>query len=170
MRHRSVLTVLALAVPFVAACSSARQSKDTIAPLPTVGQTSTTESPTISSDASPSSPTSPATVTTIVPASDVQTVPPTTVVPTTPTYVTLAPQPTTTVGAPPSSNQVATSTTVGADASGTYTVKAGDYLVAIARRVGTTADAIVAANGWDDGLQHTIYPGDQIKLPAKQSD
>jgi LysM repeat protein len=62
----------------------------------------------------------------------------------------------------------ATSTSAGGGSSGgTYTVVAGDYLAGIAAKVGTTVQAIVTANGWSDGADHPIYPGDVIKLPAK---
>ncbi|HEY4332020.1 MAG TPA: LysM peptidoglycan-binding domain-containing protein [Ilumatobacteraceae bacterium] len=49
----------------------------------------------------------------------------------------------------------------------TYVVVAGDYLGGIAKKTGTTVQAIVAANGWSDGSKHNINPGDKIRLPAK---
>ena len=61
----------------------------------------------------------------------------------------------------------ATSTTTSAGAGGTYTVVAGDYLGGIAAKTGTTVDGIVAANGWADST-HSIFPGQKIKLPAKE--
>lgn len=60
----------------------------------------------------------------------------------------------------------ATTTTVGTDV-GTYTVADGDTLSGIARKTGTTVDAIIAANGWTDGIAHVIYAGLKIKLPVK---
>lgn len=58
-----------------------------------------------------------------------------------------------------------TTTTV---ASGpTYTVQAGDYLLAIAQKTGTTVEEIVAANQWPDGDKHNLIPGQKIKLPVK---
>jgi|SoiMetStandDraft_5_1073268.scaffolds.fasta_scaffold229698_1 LysM repeat protein len=64
-----------------------------------------------------------------------------------------------------------TGTTTGSTikAGATYTVKNGDTLVGIANQFGTTAQRIVAANGWSDGLNHVIYAGLKIKLPAKTS-
>ena len=61
----------------------------------------------------------------------------------------------------------ATSTTFDVNSGATYTVVAGDYLSGIAKKVGTTVEAIVAANGWADGDQHVIIPGQTIRLPAK---
>ncbi|MCU1393630.1 MAG: hypothetical protein JWM34_2058 [Ilumatobacteraceae bacterium] len=61
----------------------------------------------------------------------------------------------------------ATATSVAAGPGGTYTVVAGDYLSGIAKKTGTTVDGIVSANGWSDGSNHAIYPGEKIKLPAK---
>ena len=61
---------------------------------------------------------------------------------------------------------VETTTTFDATAGATYTVVANDTLNGIATKNGTTADAIVAANGWTDGVNHLIYPGLKIKLPA----
>ena len=60
----------------------------------------------------------------------------------------------------------ATSTTV-ASPGGTYTVQAGDFLSGIAAKTGTTVDAIVKANGWTDGANHVIFPGQVIKMPTR---
>jgi LysM repeat protein len=61
----------------------------------------------------------------------------------------------------------ATSTTLAAGTAGTYTIQAGDYLSAIATKTGTTVQGIVDVNGWTDGSNHLLIPGQQIKLPAK---
>ncbi|MCU1367923.1 MAG: peptidoglycan-binding protein [Ilumatobacteraceae bacterium] len=61
----------------------------------------------------------------------------------------------------------ATSTTFDASTGGTYTVVAGDYLAGIAAKIGTTVQAIVAANGWPND-KHVIIPGQKIKVPPKQ--
>jgi LysM repeat protein len=59
-----------------------------------------------------------------------------------------------------------TTTTFDESSGGTYTVVEGDTVYGIAAKVGTTADALVAANGWES-VNHVIYPGMKIKLPAK---
>lgn len=74
---------------------------------------------------------------------------------------------TTAAAAPEATTPVATSTTFDAASGATYVVVAGDYLTGIAKKTGTTVDAIVAANGWSDGADHVIIPGQTIKLPAK---
>ena len=59
----------------------------------------------------------------------------------------------------------ATTTTIDPTLLRTYTVKSGDYLVIIAKNNATTIDEIVLVNGWPDGLNHPLQPGQQIKLP-----
>lgn len=61
----------------------------------------------------------------------------------------------------------AATTTLPEGAQGTYTVEAGDYLYSIAEKFDTTPQAIAEANGWSDGVNHAIFPGDVIKIPAK---
>ncbi len=46
-----------------------------------------------------------------------------------------------------------------------YTVVAGDTLSAIADRAGVSLSDLVDANGWPDGSDHLILPGDVIALP-----
>lgn len=65
-----------------------------------------------------------------------------------------------------------TSTTSGtasntAAASGTYTVASDDNLSAVAKKYGTTVDAIVAANGISN--PNLIYPGQVLKIPGAAS-
>ena len=59
-----------------------------------------------------------------------------------------------------------TATTVDIDAPGTYTIVADDNLTAIAAKTGTTVEAIVAANGWQDANE-VIQVGQDITMPAK---
>lgn len=51
----------------------------------------------------------------------------------------------------------------GSQSGKTYTVKAGDYLVALAREFGTTWQDLAALNGI--GWPYTIYPGQVLKVP-----
>ena len=46
-----------------------------------------------------------------------------------------------------------------------YTVVAGDTLSAIADRAGVSLSDLVDANGWPDGSDHLILPGDVLALP-----
>ncbi len=48
-----------------------------------------------------------------------------------------------------------------------YVVQAGDALYLIAQQHCVTVDEIVAANMWSDGLDHALFPGDSIALPAR---
>lgn len=47
-----------------------------------------------------------------------------------------------------------------------YTIEQGDSLYAIADEFCTDPAAIVALNGWTDGLAHLLRPGDTIALPG----
>ncbi len=51
----------------------------------------------------------------------------------------------------------------------TYTVVARDTVFGIARRAGISAQALADFNDWPDGIDHPIYPGDSIKVPAEVS-
>ncbi len=76
--------------------------------------------------------------------------------------------PTTTAGATGATETTAApATTLPAGSQGTYTVEAGDYLFKIAKKFDTTPEAIAQANGWTDGVNHAIFPGDVITIPAK---
>jgi LysM repeat protein len=50
-----------------------------------------------------------------------------------------------------------------------YTIVAGDTLSAIAARAGVSLSDLVDANGWPDGSDHLILPGDVIALPQGAS-
>lgn len=52
-----------------------------------------------------------------------------------------------------------------ASGSAAYAITAGDTLSGIAGRASVSLDALVAANGWSDGSNHLIIPGDVISLP-----
>ena len=51
-----------------------------------------------------------------------------------------------------------------APSTGTYTVQRGDTISAIAKRHGTTTNAVLSANGL--GWSSIIYPGQTIKIPG----
>ncbi|MGX5770831.1 LysM peptidoglycan-binding domain-containing protein [Microbacterium trichothecenolyticum] len=51
-----------------------------------------------------------------------------------------------------------------APAAGSYTVQRGDTISAIAKRHGTTTNAVLSANGL--GWSSIIYPGQTIKIPS----
>ena len=46
-----------------------------------------------------------------------------------------------------------------------YTVVAGDFLFSIADRHGITVDVLVAYNEWPEGVAHSLFPGDEIRIP-----
>lgn len=48
----------------------------------------------------------------------------------------------------------------------TYTVKSGDNLSTIARKYGTTVEALVASNGIKN--KNLIYPGQVLHIPVKE--
>lgn len=88
------------------------------------------------------------------------------------TFATLATVPPTEPSAPatdPTSTDP-TSTDPGAEPGGdggeTYTIVEGDSLFAIAERLGVSLDALVEVNGWPDGIDHLILPGDEILVPG----
>lgn len=51
-----------------------------------------------------------------------------------------------------------------------YTIVAGDSVYALAERYCVSPDAIPAANGWADGVDHLILPGDVIDIPSDECD
>ena len=51
-------------------------------------------------------------------------------------------------------------------ATGQYTVAGGDSLFLIAKKYCVSIDTLIAANGWADGIDHVIHPGDVIVIPA----
>jgi LysM repeat protein len=85
------------------------------------------------------------------------------------TFVTLPP-PTTTTPAAGGLDDVGTGDPSGDDDQvaqdpGVYTIRRGDVLVNIARNFGVTVDDLVAYNEWEDGLDHFLSPGDEIRIP-----
>jgi LysM repeat protein len=81
-------------------------------------------------------------------------------VPDTTAFATLPP-----VTSPPTT-QPGETTTVPPGAPVEYIIKSGDYLYLIAKNHGVTAEDIVTLNGWDDGIDHDLSPGETILVPA----
>jgi LysM repeat protein len=100
---------------------------------------------------------------------DIIKIPPGYKIPSETTTTTAAPEAggsdTTEAGSDDGESTSSTQTTIDTSAGGSYTVVANDYLGGIAKKVGSTVDAIVAANGWSDGSSHVLIPGDVIKIP-----
>ncbi len=46
-----------------------------------------------------------------------------------------------------------------------YTVRPNDSVAAIASRFGVEAADLAAYNDWPNGIRHTIFPGDVIRIP-----
>lgn len=70
-----------------------------------------------------------------------------------------------------SSDTIASGESTGVVTAGleTYTIGTGDTLSSIASRSGISLADLIAANGWADGTDHLIVPGDVIALPAGAS-
>ncbi|MFV0307009.1 MAG: LysM peptidoglycan-binding domain-containing protein, partial [Desertimonas sp.] len=65
----------------------------------------------------------------------------------------------------------ASTTTTAVEATETtHTVVEGDTLFGIAAEAGVTVDALIEANGWEDGVDHVIIPGDVVVLPGGSVD
>lgn len=47
----------------------------------------------------------------------------------------------------------------------TYTVQSGDSVFKIATLYGITADVLANYNSWPEGIQHSIFPGDVVRIP-----
>ena len=72
-------------------------------------------------------------------------------------------QPTTPVTAPPTTGAPEAGQVVEGEQQ--YTVIFGDYLFGIAKLYGTTADGIAVYNAWPEGVNHSLNPGDIVKIP-----
>ena len=81
-------------------------------------------------------------------------------VPSTTAFATLPP-----VTAPPTT-QPGETTTIAPGAPVDYVVKSGDYMYGIAKAFGVSAEDIATLNGWEDGIEHPLTPGEAIKVPA----
>jgi LysM repeat protein len=76
----------------------------------------------------------------------------------TPTYVTITLPPESTLPPPPPGAIV--------PIEQSYKVKSGDYLLAIAKTYCLDAQQIADYNGWVEGIDRQLQPGDTIKIPA----
>lgn len=65
---------------------------------------------------------------------------------------------------------VAETTTTGVDnplpEEQLYTIQSGDFLAKIAQQFGVTIDEIVQYNEWEDGINHLLIPGQDIRIPG----
>ena len=80
-------------------------------------------------------------------------------------YVTIEPATTTTTTSLAPGD--ATGTEAGSISSSeqTYTVQSGDSVFKIASLHGITAEVLANYNSWPDGIQHSIFPGDVVRIP-----
>ena len=62
---------------------------------------------------------------------------------------------------------VTTPTPTTTEGIGTYTVVFGDYLFDIANRFCETADFLAEFNGWPEGVDHPLNPGDLVVIPGR---
>jgi hypothetical protein len=69
-------------------------------------------------------------------------------------------------GTDASDSSIAAGSTDQAASAETYLIEAGDAVSAIADRYCVTAAALAEANGWGDGVDHLIQPGDSIIIPS----
>jgi len=67
---------------------------------------------------------------------------------------------------PATATTAAPTATTGADGAATYVVQSGDTVYGIATKFDVTAQALAQANGWTDGVNHAIFPGDEIIIPG----
>lgn len=157
------LALVGISIVAVAACvepANIGKSSDTLAPLVLSPTTSTTvlTVPLGSAAVPPSQ-------TVVLGAGAVTTGDATTTVPSGGAAATDA---TTTVSAAAAASAAATTTTSVTGAK-SYTILASDTMYSIARRCAQTADALATFNGWSDGANHLIHPGDVIELPCTPS-
>ena len=155
------LALVGISIVAVAACvepANIGKSSDTLAPLVLSPVTSTTAlTVPLGSAAVPPS------QTVVLGAGAVTTGGAATTVPSGATATTDA---TTTVSAAASAAATTTTSVTGAKS---YTILASDTMYSIARRCAQTADALATFNGWSDGANHLIHPGDVIELPCTPS-
>jgi LysM repeat protein len=52
------------------------------------------------------------------------------------------------------------------DAEGVYIVQTGDYLFGIAEKLCIPMEGLASWNGWPDGINHTLYVGDEVRFPG----
>ena len=99
---------------------------------------------------------------------------PSTIAVTSTAYVTIPARTTTTMAAPPPQaaagvDDVAVATAVETSddptIERTHRIESGDYLLAIARDYGVPIDYIPEYNGWTDGVNHALVPGEDVRIP-----
>jgi LysM repeat protein len=46
-----------------------------------------------------------------------------------------------------------------------YEIRSGDYILSIARKFDVPYQVLIAYNGWSDGANHALVPGESIRIP-----
>ncbi len=86
-------------------------------------------------------------------------------------YVVIDP-PTTTVAVtePPEASAPSGAGTTSTTVPGEYVVRANDSVYRVAERFGLTPEELAEINGWSDGINHTILPGDTSLVAPPTTD
>lgn len=86
-------------------------------------------------------------------------------------YVTIPARTTTsTIAAPQNDNGSQSSVEDDPTQERIHEIQAGDYLVGIAADYDVPVNYLPAYNGWDDGLRHSLVPGDEMRIPPSDWD
>jgi LysM repeat protein len=91
----------------------------------------------------------------------------TTVLQTATTYATVPLRSTTSTRptVPPDPNAPQAPTTIDRSVEQPYEIHPGDYIVRIANKFDVPYQALIDYNGWSDGVNHPLVPGETIRIP-----
>ena len=91
----------------------------------------------------------------------------TTVLQTATTYATVPLRSTTTSRPtlPPDPNGRPTPTTIDRSVEQPYEIHSGDYILKIANKFDVPYQTLIDYNGWSDGVNHALVPGETIRIP-----